>query len=452
MKYAETLSYLFSRLPMFTRVGSAAYKANLDNIIKFCNHLDNPQTKFKSVHVGGTNGKGSTSHMLAAILQTAGYKTGLYTSPHLRDFRERIRINGKMINQAEVVSFVEQHKDLIKSIEPSFFEATVAMAFDYFARKKLDIAIIEVGLGGRLDSTNIINPLLSVITYIGYDHMDILGDKLEQIAFEKAGIIKPGVPVIIGKKQEEIAEVFYQKARECASEIVFASDEWKIERENQKSKVKSQKLKNKSSDIDNTDSGFLSLSVMPVNAMNQQINQATNYKLDLNGLYQIYNLATVLSSVNELRIQGFVISDEHIQSALKQVKTLTGLMGRWQTLSIMPLVICDIGHNEDGITEVLKNIENTPFEKLHIVFGMVKDKDISKVLKLLPGNASYYFCQPDIPRAKNAGELAEEANAWELCGKAYSSVKEALKSAKENASPNDLIFIGGSTFVVAEIV
>ncbi|MBC7912603.1 MAG: bifunctional folylpolyglutamate synthase/dihydrofolate synthase [Pyrinomonadaceae bacterium] len=457
MNYPQTLSYLYSRLPMFTRVGSSAYKANLDNILAFCKHLDDPQDRFKSIHVGGTNGKGSTSHMLAAILQTAGYKTGLYTSPHLRDFRERIRINGEMISEDEVVKFVEKNKELIEQIEPSFFEATVAMAFDYFAKQEIDIAVIEVGLGGRLDSTNIINPLLSVITNIGYDHMAILGDKLELIAYEKAGIIKPGIPVVIGEKQDEVAEIFSRKAKECGAELVFASEEFKI----QKAKVKSQKLADESKGMaDNSTSDFLSLSVMPSTSANRQIDKSTNpqifkssnYLLDLTGIYQIKNLATVLSSVDQLRKQGLIITEEQIKSALKQVKSLTGLMGRWQTLSTNPLVICDTGHNEDGIREVVKNIGAVPFEKLHMVIGMVKDKDISSVLKLLPKKAIYYFCQPDIPRAKAAEELAAEAKVYHLEGKAYSSIPEALNAAKSNASPKDLIFVGGSTFVVAEVV
>jgi dihydrofolate synthase / folylpolyglutamate synthase len=464
MNYPQTLSYLYSRLPMFTRVGSSAYKANLDNILAFCKNLNNPQQEFKSVHVGGTNGKGSTSHMLAAILQTAGYKTGLYTSPHLRDFRERIRINGEMISEEQVVSFVEKNKELIEQIEPSFFEATVAMAFDYFARQKIDIAVIEVGLGGRLDSTNIITPLLSVITNIGYDHMAILGDTLELIAYEKAGIIKPGIPVVIGEKQEEIAEVFSRKAKECGAKLVFASEEFEIQKATVSKGVlsdKSQKLADESNgNVDNTAPDLLPLTVMRSKMANQQIDKSTNpqifkslnYLLDLTGLYQVKNLATVLCAVDELRKQGFTITEERVQSALKQVKSLTGLMGRWQTLSTNPLVICDTGHNVDGIREVVKNIEAIPFEKLHMVIGMVKDKDISSVLKLLPQKATYYFCQPDIPRAKAAEELAKEAKVYHLEGNAYSSIPEALNAAKRNASSKDLIFVGGSTFVVAEVV
>ncbi len=431
---------------MFTRVGSSAYKANLDNIITFCNHLNNPQQKFKSIHVGGTNGKGSTSHMLAAILHTAGYKTGLYTSPHLRDFRERIRINGEMISENDVIEFVSGQKDLIEKIEPSFFEVTVAMAFQHFALQKIDIAVIEVGLGGRLDSTNIINPLLSVITNIGLDHVNILGDQLEQIAFEKAGIIKPGVPVVIGQRQRETAATFLKKAADCHSELTFASDEWKIE------KVESKESDRKHPNLSDISQHFLELSVVPCNSSDVQKNSKTNYELDLTGHYQLKNLATVLSSVEQLRKLGFIITAEHIKSALKEVKSLTGLMGRWQTINSNPLVICDTGHNEDGIREVLKNINVLPYEKLHMVIGMVKDKDISNILKLLPVNATYYFCQPDIPRAKAAEELAAEAKILNLFGQVYPSVNEALKTAKKNACARDLVFVGGSTFVVAEVL
>lgn len=418
---------------MFTRVGESAYKANLDNTLQFCQHLGNPQQQFKSIHIGGTNGKGSTSHMLAAILQTAGYKTGLYTSPHLRDFRERIRINGEMISEKEVVAFVQENKTEIERIQPSFFEATVAMAFQHFAQKQVDIAVIEVGLGGRLDSTNIITPELSVITNIGYDHMHILGNTLPEIAGEKAGIIKPGIPVVIGQKQEEVADVFINKARETNSEIIFASDKWDL-------KADLNEAKNGKRD-------FLHVHIAGQGAFNFNA-----LKLDLSGIYQLKNLATVLSAVKELKKNGFVILDEHIQTALQQVKSLTGLMGRWQTLSLSPLVIADTGHNEDGIREVLKNIAAQPHQNLHMVIGMVKDKDISKVLQLLPKTGTYYFCQPDIPRAKPLNELEEEAKRYGLSGSAYPSVKEALEAAKKQAATDDLIFVGGSTFVVAEVI
>ena len=441
--YAETLSYLYTRLPMFTRVGASAYKADLVNTTEFCDRLGNPQRKFKSIHIGGTNGKGSTSHILAAILQTAGYKTGLYTSPHLKDFRERIRINGKMISKNNIVQFVHDRRNDIEQIDPSFFEATVAMAFHHFAIQGVDIAVIEVGLGGRLDSTNVIRPVLSVITNISYDHMNILGDTLPEIAVEKAGIIKPGIPVVIGQKQDEIAEVFIRKAEESKSELVFASDEWDI----RKSEGGSPNQEMLTVEINK-----INPSTLPEQQEGLPYSDFTTLQLDLAGTYQLKNLATVLSIVEQLRRQDFDISDEHIKTALKQVKHLTGLMGRWQILKEKPLVICDTGHNEDGIREVLKNIEATPYEKLHLVIGLVKDKDISKILQILPKQATYYFCQPDIPRAKPADELKLEAQSFGLFGNSYDTIQAALKQAEANSSENDLIFVGGSTFVVAEVV
>ena len=423
--YADTLHYLYAQLPMFTRVGASAYKKDLHNTLALCNALHHPEHKFKSVHIGGTNGKGSSSHMLAAILQTAGYKTGLYTSPHLRDFRERIRINGQMIPEQEVINFVNSHQALFEEINPSFFEATVGLAFDYFAKQQVDIAIIEVGLGGRLDSTNVINPLLSLITNIGLDHQDILGNTLEEIAKEKAGIIKSSTPIIVGEKQAEIADVFENKAIEANAKILFASDCWTI-----------------------TPKETAPLLVVNAHSSKQNLELV----LDLRGSYQVKNLAGVLTTVDELRQQGFKISEEHLKTALKQVTSLTGLQGRWQTLQQEPLVICDTGHNEDGIKEVLKNITNTPHQNLHMVWGMVKDKDVRKILELLPKKANYYFCQPNIPRGKPTEELAQEAQKYQLKGQAYASVAKAYQQALSHAKPNDLVVVGGSTFVVAEVL
>ncbi len=447
MNYQQTIQYLYSRLPMFSRQGKTAIKPGLENIIRLCGMLENPHTKFKSIHIGGTNGKGSTSHMLAAILQTAGYKTGLYTSPHLRDFRERIRINGEMISELGVVNFVEDHQTLIEEIQPSFFEATLAMAFDHFARAQVDIAIIEVGLGGRLDSTNIITPILSVITNIGYDHTDLLGNTLSAIAAEKAGIIKNNVPVIIGEKQPEVESVFVRKAAEMGSDIKFASANWAI---------KSLQLGNSSTEghpgkgIENN-RDHLCLEAGPQN--NGQFTTNTiRLCLDLTGSYQKKNLATVLSVVSALQKMGFSIAPEHLKTALKNVQSITGLAGRWQTLGMRPLIICDTGHNEDGIREVLKNIKATTFARLHIVLGMVKDKDISKILPMLPKDAAYYFCQPAIARAKPAVELAVQARDFGLNGNYFATVVAALNAAKEQALPEDFIFVGGSTFVVAEVV
>ena len=436
MNYSETLHYLYSRLPMFSSQGKDAIKPGLQNTIKFCQELGNPQEKFKSVHIGGTNGKGSTSHMLAAVLQSAGYKTGLYTSPHLRDFRERIRINGEMISENEVITFVKDHQQYIEELEPSFFEVTVAMAFEHFAINQVNIAIIEVGLGGRLDSTNVIHPELCVISNIGYDHMNILGNSLKEIAAEKAGIIKQGVPVVVSQRQNEVEDIFINKAFELQADLTFASDEWEILRSQAKNKP----------------TEFLKLEISQKIKTPDSLFNFKSLELDLTGSYQLKNLGGVLSAIKQLRLKGYQIDDKDIITALKQVKTLTGLMGRWQTLNINPLIICDTGHNEDGIMEVMKNINLTPHQDLHMVIGMVKDKDISKILSLLPKSASYYFCQPDIPRAKPANELKSEAGDFALNGDFYPSVNAALNAAKENAGNNDLIFIGGSTFVVAEIV
>ncbi len=434
--YADVISYLYSRLPMFSRLGADAIKADLINTEKFCTHLSEPQNKFKSVHIGGTNGKGSSSHMLAAILQTADYKTGLYTSPHLKDFRERIRINGKMISEQEVLEFVNENYEFIENLEPSFFEVTVAMAFHHFAVNEVDIAIIEVGLGGRLDSTNVIHPELSLISNIAFDHMNILGNTLPLIAGEKAGIIKKGVPAIISQKQDEVADVFIKKAAEQQSKIIFASEEWLI----------------KKSNVQQNSPEFLKVDISQKNNAIPPYFSFPTIELDLTGTYQLKNLGGVLSTVKQLRELGYQISDQNISEALRQVKALTGLMGRWQMLQEAPLVICDTGHNEDGIREVLKNIEQCSFNQLHMVIGMLRDKDSSGILKMLPEKARYYFCQPDLPRAKPAIELRDEAKTYNLQGEYYSSVGYALEAAKKCAGKNDLIFVGGSTFVVAEVV
>ncbi len=436
MNYQQTVEYLYSQLPLFTRVGQSAYKANLDNTIELCSRLDNPQHKFKSVHIAGTNGKGSTSHMLAAVLQTAGYKTGLYTSPHLKDFRERIRINGEMIDEQEVIDFVAAHKSDFDEISPSFFEMTVALAFDFFAREKVDIAIIEVGLGGRLDSTNIITPLLSIITNIGWDHMNILGDTLQLIAAEKAGIIKPNIPVIIGEYQPEVADIFREKAKLENSIITFAS-ELLAEAEHHLTT--------------DDDENFLEVTLKSLDRPVFRLPEMS-FRLDLTGTYQVKNLKTVVAAVRELRLSGFEIGDSHLKSALSKVRLLTGLHGRWETLSKHPLTICDTGHNPEGIHEVLKNIAAVKYDRLHFVIGMVNDKDLSKILGMLPKNAIYYFCKPDIPRGLAAESLKQEAENFGLHGDAYTSVKEALRSAQQNAGENDLVFVGGSTFVVAEAV
>jgi dihydrofolate synthase/folylpolyglutamate synthase len=428
MNYSQTVDYLYSRLPMFTRVGASAFKKDLDNTIALCNALDNPQNKYKTIHIGGTNGKGSTSHMLAAILQKAGYKTGLYTSPHLKDFRERIRINGKMVSKSFVTNFVKTQKELISKIEPSFFEVTVGMAFSYFEQEKVDVAVIEVGLGGRLDSTNIIHPDLSVITNISLDHTNMLGNTFGEIAFEKAGIIKTNTPAVIGERHPETDPVFIKKAKEQHASLIFAEDDLKATNVSKKSST-------------------LKLDIIQVD---QPLLKGLH--LDLTGTYQLKNILTVIEAVQQLRKIGYQIADEATYQALKNVKKLTGLKGRWQTLSKNPLVICDTGHNKAGITEVIQNINQIPYENLHMVIGMVKDKDISAVLALLPKNANYYFCQPQLERALPANELAEQAANYHLKGKTFNTVEAALANAKSKASNKDLIFVGGSTFVVAEII
>ncbi|WP_313529143.1 bifunctional folylpolyglutamate synthase/dihydrofolate synthase [Sphingobacterium multivorum] len=425
--YNEAIEYLYTRLPMFTRDGASAFKKDLDNTIRLCAALDDPQRKFKTLHIAGTNGKGSTSHMLAAILAEAGYKTGLYTSPHLLDFRERIRVNGKLCEQEFVVDFVNTHRELIEEVSPSFFEITVAMAFDYFEKKKVDIAVIEVGLGGRLDSTNIIQPLLSVITNIGFDHMNLLGNTLAEIAAEKAGIIKRDTPVVISEYAEETAAVFVDKAAMEHALIQFASDKYETK-------------------MLAVDQDYLTVQAIDPNG-----HQAT-YQLDLKGSYQVKNLAGVLLAVDELRQLGFEISDQHIHRALKNVQTSTGIQGRWQQLSKDPFIICDTGHNEDGIHEVLKNLATTVYDKLHFVIGAMRDKDLSHMLPYLPKDAIYYFSAPDMPRAMPADVLRKEALEFGLVGLDYPSVEAAFDAAKEAYQQGNLIFVGGSNFVVAEVL
>jgi len=429
MDYQQTINYLYTRLPMFSRTGASAITKDLSNTTALCQLLNHPENKFKSVHIAGTNGKGSTSHMLAAILQTAGYKTGLYTSPHLKDFRERIRVNGAMISEQVVIDFVARYKEDIERLNLSFFEMTVGLAFDHFAQENVDIAIIETGLGGRLDSTNVITPLLSIITNIGWDHVDLLGNTLPLIAAEKAGIIKPNIPAIIGERQEEVAEVFIKKADDVGAFIRFAADEWVVEA-----------------------TGDLIDGRLNVIASNTGTTHSYSLLLDLVGIYQLKNIKGILSAVDELRLQGFKITDEHIIMALSNVKALTGLRGRWEVLSESPLTICDTGHNPDGIQEVLKNIAATPHQHLHFVIGMVSDKDSGKVLELLPKNATYYFCHPDLPRGLDANALRQKALDFDLSGDSYPSVSEAFAAAQKNAGSEDLVFVGGSTFVVAEVI
>ena len=427
MNYQETLDYLFNALPMFQRVGASAYKADLTNTIALCTHLGNPQKQFKSIHVAGTNGKGSTSHSLASVFQAAGYKTGLYTSPHLKSFTERIRINGDEINKDDVVEFVATHKDFLDQLQPSFFEMTVGLAFWYFAKQEVDIAIIEVGMGGRLDSTNVISPELCVITNIGLDHTQFLGDTLPLIAGEKAGIIKQGVPVIVSHTQKEIQAVFLQKTAEMQSSLVFADQQWEVTR------------------IPNPDASQL--------ARFQVKGRTDAFELEfgLRGDYQRYNLPGILEAVEQMRKQGWNLTKEALHLGLARVSEQTGLKGRWQILQTQPLTIADTGHNEAGIVEVVNQLKKYPYSQLWMVIGMVNDKDISKVLDLLPKDATYIFCQANIPRAMDAHELASKALEKGLKGEVISKVTDAIEFARKNAGADDLIFIGGSTFVVAEI-
>lgn len=427
MSYQKTIDYLYDRLPMFSKQGKSAIKKDLVNIKKLCEALGNPHQQFKSIHVAGTNGKGSTSHMLAAILQTAGYKTGLYTSPHLLDFRERIRINGEIITKDEVIYFVEQHKTLIEEIEPSFFEVTVAMAFYIFAKHGVDFAIIETGLGGRLDSTNIINPIVSIITNISLDHVNILGNNLQEIAKEKAGIIKENTPVIISEKATETEAVFIEIAKKKGSKITFASNEREI--------LMLEKGKN-----------HLKVLTQPL-----QNNKTTEtYDLDLTGNYQIKNLGGVLSVIDELKLLGYTIPQNSIHISLKNVKALTGLIGRWHTLSENPLIICDTGHNGKGWEETFINIKQQEYDQLHMIIGVMHDKDVESLLSFLPMEALYYFCKANFERSLPEDELQSLAREKGLKGESYKSIAEAIVAAKSKAHKNDLIFIGGSTFVVAE--
>ena len=401
MTYQETLDYLFGRLPIYQRTGAAAYKADIGNIVAASKYLGNPHTQFKSVHIAGTNGKGSTAHMLSSILQESGYKVGLYTSPHLKDFSERIRINGKMIAEEEVVDFVKESKAIFEEMELSFFEFTVAMAFDYFANQQVDIAIIETGLGGRLDSTNILNPELTIITNIGLDHTNLLGNTLEKIAVEKGGIIKENTPIIIGRKQKETNTIFQNIAKEKNAHLMYSESK-------------------------------------------------QNYATDLKGEYQKENINTTITAIEQLQEQGWAINSSNIEQGLLKIVANTQLLGRWQTLSKIPHIICDTGHNEDGIKQISKQLKNTKYEQLHFVFGTVNDKNLDSILSHLPKNASYYFCQANIPRAMDAKELQQKSAKYELKGNVFTIVKQALSKAKENANASDLIFVGGSTFVVAE--
>lgn len=405
MNYIDTVNWMFHQLPMYQNKGRSAYKANLNNTILLAKHLDNPENKFKSVHVAGTNGKGSTSHMLASILQEAGYSVGLYTSPHLKDFRERIKIDGNCISKQFVIQFIKQNKLFFEANALSFFEMTVGLAFEYFAKQNVNIAIIEVGLGGRLDSTNIISPEVSVITNIGLDHTQFLGHTIQDIAKEKGGVIKPNIPVVIGETQSETKPLFMDIARGQNSSIYFADALVKID-----------------------------------------------YESDLKGTYQTHNVKTAVQSIYELNKKGFSVSDEDIAKGLLNVIKNTGIKGRWQILQSSPNIICDIAHNKEGLTYVMQQLKKEPYNNLHMVLGMVNDKNIDAMIDLFPKEATYYFCRPNILRGLDANILKDVFTKNGYHGNDYNSVAEALKNAKNNANKSDVIYVGGSTFVVAEII
>jgi dihydrofolate synthase / folylpolyglutamate synthase len=405
LNFDETLEYLYTLLPMYQRVGPAAFKKDLTNIIALCEHLGNPQNKFKTVHIAGTNGKGSVTHIMAAMAIKSGYKTGYYTSPHLIDFRERIKINGQMISKSEVVRFVASNEEIIKQIQPSFFEITVAMAFEQFAREEVDLAIIETGLGGRLDSTNIIQPLLSVITNIGHDHMDMLGDTLQQLAEEKAGIIKKNVPVVIGEKQDEVSQIFIRKSEELQAPIYFVEE--------------------------NKGDAWITS--------------------DLKGFYQQKNIRTALNAIEVLEQYSQLTFSKCIE-ALEEVVELTGLLGRWQYFSTEPLTILDTAHNEEGIKEVRRNLEAEEYDSLHIIFGMVKGKNYTDVLQMFPADGIYYLVAPEVPRGLDVDVLKQACDELGYKSEVYKSIGEAYKTAQQNAKRGDCIFVGGSTFTVADFL
>ena len=426
-RFNSTLNYMYTQLPMFQRVGSQAFKKDLTNIKLLCEHLGNPFEKYPCIHIAGTNGKGSTAHLTSAILQANGYKVGLYTSPHYRDFRERIKVDGKYISRKNVVEFVANNKAVFEKIKPSFFEITVALAFDFFAKEKVDIAVIETGLGGRLDSTNIINPILSVITNISFDHQQFLGNTLKKIAGEKAGIIKKNIPVVIGETQEEIISVFEKKAKTKKAEITFADQNYQV-------KKKSENLTHTNFDILKNGQPLFS-----------------NQKINLHGAFQAKNIATALQAIDSLS-ESFSIKKTKIATAFINLKSLTNFKGRWQVLQKDPIVLCDSAHNEAGLSLAMSQLKALKINGLHFVLGMVNDKSIEKMLNFFPKEASFYFCKPDIPRGLEVEILAQKAVELGLKGRAYSSVKNALRAAKKKAGKKDLIYVGGSTFVVAEVI
>lgn len=431
MNYSQALDYIYSQLPMFHRIGAAAYKPDLGNITELCRALGNPQDKFRSVHVAGTNGKGSVSHMLASVFMESGMKTGLFTSPHLKDLRERIRVNGKMIPKTRVTRFISDQMAGFGTMNPSFFEMTAAMAFEYFRDQQVDIAVIETGLGGRLDSTNVITPVVSVITNISFDHRQFLGETLEQIAGEKAGIIKAGIPVVVGESQPIPEKVFRQKATEMDAPLLFANDHFTAA---------------------NVRISGRYGTILKAEIRSQGNDDPVKVTSPLAGLYQAKNIITVFGAIHVLRLLGYNLSNRHLATGIRNVVRSTGLKGRWQVVTKRPLIICDTGHNEGGIREIVSQIGSTPHDHLHFVFGAVSDKDLTEILNLLPREATYYFCKADVPRGLDAGELAALAAAAGLNGTHYPTVAAAFSAARSAARPDDLVFVGGSTFIVAEVL
>ncbi|OGX87022.1 bifunctional folylpolyglutamate synthase/dihydrofolate synthase [Hymenobacter glacialis] len=430
MTYQETLAYLYDQLPMFQRVGAAGYKKGLGNTLALAEAMGHPERMFRSVHVAGTNGKGSSSHLLSAVLQAAGYKVGLYTSPHLREFTERVRINGQELTPDYLVAWVARWRPLFEEIQPSFFEMCVALAFSYFAEQRVDVAIVEVGLGGRLDSTNIITPLVSLITNISFDHQALLGNTLVEIAGEKAGIIKPGVPVVISQNQPEVAGVFEREAAAKLAHLVYADRVYQAAFAN----------------------GPAPEGALRAVAITQHGRPyLPNVELGLPGDYQLLNLPGVLATLDELRALGFRLTEASIRTGLRQVTQLTSLRGRWSIIGRRPTVVCDTAHNAAGLQLVMAQLQRLPHHTLHLVIGAVNDKDVAGMLQLLPSAATYYFCAANIPRALPAGQLALQAAALDLRGEAYNSVAAAVAAARAAAQPEDVVFIGGSTFVVAEV-
>jgi dihydrofolate synthase / folylpolyglutamate synthase len=428
MNYLQTVNYLYNRLPVYQKIGNEALKPGLNGISKFCEYLGNPQNSFRSIHIAGTNGKGSSSHMIASILASAGYNTGLYTSPHLLDFRERIRQNGKKIPKKFVIDFIKNHKHFIESNDFSFFEVTVALCFYFFSKQKIDIAVIEVGLGGRLDSTNIISPIISLITNISYDHKAILGDTLEKIAIEKAGIIKKNTPLVVSNYQKEVEHVFIKTCQELEAELYFASEYQQVTNIN------------------------LTERYREIQVLNAHSGKHRVLRLDLLGNYQLQNVVGVLEAIEQFNKLGLDIRNEHIASGLANVVKNTQLMGRWQRISSKPTIICDTGHNEDGLKQVVENLSVQNYRNLHMVIGFANDKDVDQILRLLPQNAIYYFCKANIDRALDSKILLKSAKNINLKGTHHPSVVAAYHFALENAQKTDLIFVGGSTFVVADLL